>query len=126
MKKLKVVKKKIIKKPKMKVVNAVKTSIFGQLTILTPEEIKFLMESMVYTVDATVKILNEQQIVLTEMETTLKRIDSKEYSMMQYPEYRENLIKSIQNYQDCIKVNIVKVKNVKSISTKLKCFEGIV
>ncbi len=112
---------KIAKKVTTKVVvtpkKAVKT-IYKQLEILTPEEIKFLLMSLPATVDNVVSIVNQQQIVLNELKSTSLIGETSEFI--------DSVNKSIKLYEDALFHNVKKVELLKGISNKLKAFEGII
>ncbi len=109
----KIVKKKIVKAKK-------KQTIYKQLDVLAPEEIKYLVTTLNDTIDYAIRLTQEQKEVLKQLEQIKT---NKASSIFFNPEETE---KNIQLYTEALEVNIVKIKTMKGITNKLKAFEGIV
>lgn len=110
----KIIKKKTTtKKPK-------KATIYNQLEILAPEEIKFLNTTLCDTIDYALRLVEEQK-------HTLEQLNKIKNSGISNPYYiPENMDKNIEMYQESLEVNLKKIKTMKGITKKLKAFEGII
>ncbi len=109
----KVIKKKIVKAKKSE-------TIYKQLDVLAPEEIKYLVTTLNDTIDYAAGLVREQKEILKQLEQIK---NNKATSIFFNPEETE---KNIQMYTEALEVNIVKIKTMEGITNKLKAFEGIV
>lgn len=112
------IKKKIIAKKPIKIKKGV--SIYNQLEILAPEEIKYLNTTLCDTIDFAVRLVEEQKHTLDQ----LNRIKN---GTTMNPYYNpEDTDKNIEIYTESLEVNLKKIKTMKGITNKLKAFEGII
>lgn len=105
-----IVKKKAVIKPK---------TIYKQLEILNPEELSFLKTTVALTVDYSIKVIEDQKAVIKQLESLLVVPNIQ-------GEYLESIRKDLEEYREAITSNYTKTEMMKSISNKLKCFEGII
>lgn len=100
--------------------------IFKQLEPFTPEEITFLQVSLPATLDKAIDQVEQQKAVLNQLKEAVERYSSK------YGMYVENSVTldyakdNIPKYEEAIEANTNKILIMKSISDKLKQFEGII
>lgn len=113
-------KKKTAKKVAKKSIKIKKATIYNQLEILAPEEIKFLNTTLCDTIDYALRLVEEQK-------HTLEQLNKIKNSGTSNPYYiPENMDKNIEMYQESLEVNLKKIKTMKGITKKLKAFEGII
>ncbi len=109
----KVIKKKIVKAKK-------KQTIYKQLDVLAPEEIKFLVTTIDDTISYASRLVIEQKEILKQLEQIKT---NKATSIFFNPDETE---KNIEMYTEALEVNLTKIKTMKGITNKLKAFEGII
>ena len=112
---------KTIRKKSIKTTKKLPETIYNQLSILTPEEIKYLLVN--FKSKECYRVIEEQKKQVEEMQSQLEEIKK---GRVVYPGYDELLADRIVATTKIIETNINNTKIIHSIENKLKQFEGIV
>ncbi len=101
-------------------------TIYKQMEAFTPEEITFLQISLPATLDHAIDQVEQQKAVLEQLKEAVKRYSSRYGMVVENSSTLDYAKENIPKYEDAIAANTNKIELMKSISDKLKQFEGII